>query len=75
MEEPLAVGDRVAFKADFCANTGNYAGNLPHARGVIQSISRYNIAMIQWDGEPEDVPPKVHINNLCRVGGPGFSRT
>jgi hypothetical protein len=64
----IQVGDRVAYKASFLRDTGQYTGSVPFARGVVESIKdlgSLKIAQIDW-GDPE-IPSKVNIKNLSKV--------
>ena len=72
---PIEVGDNVAYSASFLRSIAAYAGDIPHARGVVkelQTIGETTLAVIDWNNE--EIPPKVNIANLARVGGPGFAR-
>lgn len=69
----LTVGDKVAYSAAWLRSTGQQTGDVPFARGVIkgfQSIGSTTIAVVDWD---RDMPPKVNVKNLARVGGARFS--
>lgn len=69
----LAVGDRVQFSKQFLQNTGQYTGEMPRARGVIEEIeplgkSGTYLATIDWDQVPDEVPDTVNLVNLSLVG-------
>lgn len=72
---PIKVGDIVAYRADFLRNTGQQTGDMPAARGKVVSLKQLSeettIAEIDW-GNP-DIPSKVNVKNLSRVGQRGFS--
>src|SRR5262245_51484731 len=71
---PIKVGDRVAYSAAFLQNTGQFAGDLPHAKGLVVGLVQLGettLAEIDWD-TPE-IPRRVNVANLCQVGGRGYS--
>jgi len=52
----LVVGDRVKYTAKFCRSIGAYAGDIPHARGVVSYIEKFSdkvnrsqLVQIKWD--------------------------
>ena len=72
----MMIGDRVAYSANFLRSIGAQTGELGQARGTIQAIERLakcgvELAHVKW-GSP-DVPERVNVKNLCRVGGTGFA--
>ena len=72
--QKIRVGDRVAYSAAFLQSTGQYAGDVPHARGEVKALitlGEATLAEIEWD--KPDLPRRVNIANLCHVGGRGFS--
>lgn len=70
----IKEGDKVAYKASFLRSTGQYTGDIPHARGVVESIKDYGgiqLAIINW-GDPE-IPSKVNVKNLSKVTQRGIA--
>lgn len=69
VKNQFKIGDRVQYAADFLRATGQLAGDIPHARGRIISLSpvskALDVALIQWDRP--DIPAKVLSSNLERV--------
>jgi hypothetical protein len=63
----LNAGDRVAFKASFCRNTGRYTGFIPFARGTITEIEG-PLAYIEFEGNHSGGPctMDVLLSNLVR---------
>lgn len=64
----IEVGDKVAYKASFLRSTGQYTGDIPHARGVvteIKSLGEMTLATVDW-GNP-NIPPRVNTANLSKV--------
>lgn len=73
----LAIGDHVAYSADFLRSICCYTGDIPAARGIITALkplgTRVTIATVEWDRE--DIPAKVITTNIAKVGSLGFSAT
>lgn len=47
----IAVGDRVALKASFLRNTGQFAGETPHLRGEVielKPLGDNTLATVKW---------------------------
>lgn len=69
--QPIRVGDRVAYSAAFLRNIGEVTGDMPQARGVVTELVAIGadtlLAIISWDGQPEDIPERVNVRNLSRV--------
>lgn len=74
--QPLKVGDRVQYSAEFCRNTGQCTGATPFARGTIIELQNLGecvgnrvcyamLATITWDN-PDDLPDTVNVKNLER---------
>jgi hypothetical protein len=66
---PLAVGDKVAYSADFLRSVGAYTGPLGTARGTITALepfSRGAIMLATVDWHNPEIPPKVNVKNLQR---------
>lgn len=64
----MNAGQRVKYSTQWLKSIGCYTGELPFARGTIDSIQsvgqRLKLATIVWDGIQNDVPNKVNIVNL-----------
>jgi hypothetical protein len=72
--QKIKVGDRVAYSAAFLRSTGQYAGDVPHAKGEVRalvSLGETTLAEIEWD--KPGLPGRVNVANLCHVGGRGYS--
>jgi hypothetical protein len=71
---PLAVGDRVQYKAEWLRSTGSYTGPLGFAKGVVTKIDNYGkkfaIATIDWGDD--EIPPRVNVGNLKRIKDTGL---
>jgi len=75
MGTKLNVGDKVSYSATFLRSIGVYTGPMPFARGTIEKIDDFGnvaLAMVNWDDE--EIPPRVNIKNLVKVGSPQFQR-
>lgn len=72
---PIKVGDRVAYSAAWLRSTGQFAGDICHAKGIVTALESVGpditLAVIDW-GNP-DIPAKVNVRNLALVGGRGYS--
>ena len=72
---PIAIGDKVAYSAAWLRFTGQMAGDIGHARGVVTGLKVLSedvvLAVIEWN--LPDIPEKVNVKNLSRVGERGFS--
>jgi hypothetical protein len=71
----FAIGDHVAYSANFLRSISCYTGDMPHGRGTIVKltpIGRLTLATIEWD---RDLPDTVITANLAKVGSAGFSAT
>jgi hypothetical protein len=65
---PIQVGDKVCYSKRFLQSTGQYTGDIPFARGVVQELIPFGetmLAVIDW-GDP-NIPKRVNIANLTRV--------
>lgn len=72
--QKINVGDRVAYCAAFLRSTGQYAGDVPHAKGEVKALvplGETTLAEIEWDHP--DLPTRVNVANLCLVVGRGYS--
>ncbi len=70
----IQVGDRVAYKASFLRSTGQYTGDIPHARGIVTDIKPFGdnaLATIDWKND--EIPPKVLLSNLSKVTERGIA--
>lgn len=73
--QPIKVGDEVAYSRQFLKSIGAYTGDMPQAKGkvtALKSISKeVTLAEIAWEGDA-DLPQRVNVKNLCKVGGIGY---
>jgi hypothetical protein len=68
------VGDTVRYSSTWLRNTGQFTGDICHAKGKVIALSGtkdYTIATIEWD--KPDLPEKVNVANLERVRQRGHS--
>ena len=74
MRGSISVGDKVAYSRAFLRSIACYTGPLPFARGVVKKIVKYSdsfiLATIDWGSD--DVPVRINVANLCKVGSVGF---
>ena len=66
----IKVGDRVAVSARHLRDTGQFTGSICFARGTVtelKPLGDLTIAVVAWDGSPEDVPDRMGAHNLVRV--------
>jgi hypothetical protein len=72
--QPIQVGDTVAYSKAFLQNTGQYTGDVPHARGKVTALvplgKEITLAEIDW-GNP-DLPGRVNVKSLTTVEGIAF---
>ena len=71
----IKIGDKVAYSAAWLRSTGQMAGDIGHARGVVTDLDvtpDYTIATVDWGGDPE-VPTRINVRSLARIGERGFS--
>jgi hypothetical protein len=65
----MQVNDRVAFSKQWLRSTGQYAGDIAHARGeIIELITLGHgtvLAVVAWN--KSDIPAKVNTKNLITV--------
>lgn len=74
-KDNIALGDRIAYSADFLRSIGCYAGDMPAGRGIVKSLKQIGsmtLAHIEWEGDAE-LPQTINVNNIAKVGGRGFS--
>lgn len=72
--QPIKAGDKVAYSAAWLRSTGQYAGDIAHAKGIVTDLvplGETTLAVVDW-GNP-DIPEKVNVRNLAVVGGRGYS--
>lgn len=71
----IQAGDTVAYSANFIKFVGSHDKSLADARGQVVSIKEYGdnlkIAKIEWN-KGIDLPEKVAVKNLAKVGTPAF---
>ncbi len=70
----MKTGDTVAYSANFLRSIGVYTGPIPQARGVIVEIESHGtlqLARIDWGAH--DMPERVLLSNLAKVGTPAMS--
>jgi hypothetical protein len=72
----IAIGDHVAYSATWLHSTGQFTGDLPHARGVVTELKVLSpdvtLATVDWGGNPE-IPTRINVKNLARIGERGIS--
>lgn len=61
MSTPLKLGDRVAYRAQFLRNIGDYSHARASIRGTLAAEGDW-LATVVWDGDA--TPRHVHIGNL-----------
>lgn len=65
----LTLGDTVAHSAEWLHSTGQMTGPMPFARGTIKSLiplGQTMLAEIDWNDD--DIPRRVNVRNLAKVG-------
>lgn len=68
-DQSIKPGDRVAYSAQFLRSIGAYTGDLPHARGVVESVQvlgNCQLVTVRWDDT--ELPGRVLACNLAKVG-------
>ncbi|MDA7980151.1 MAG: hypothetical protein MPJ50_15400 [Pirellulales bacterium] len=67
--QPVQVGDTVGYSKAFLQSTGQYAGDIPFARGKVTALhpvgSETVLAEIEWDRP--NIPTRVNVKNLSTV--------
>ena len=70
MKQKLKINDKVGYSSRWLKSCGIYTGNLPRAKGIITGIQflgkELQIATVSWD--LPDVPTKINVKNLARIG-------
>jgi hypothetical protein len=76
MHTIFRAGDRVQYARQWLRSTGQLAGDIPHAKGRIISLSPVSngldIATIEWDRP--GLSAKVLTSNLVRMDRKQFER-
>lgn len=67
--EALKVGDMVKYKRTFLKGVFSITDPAWFARGRIVSINGY-VATVWWHNQEDEIPPKVHINNITHADDP-----
>lgn len=70
------VGQKVAFKASWLRNTGQYTGAAPFARGIIKALKTSGdttIATVDWGAARDEVMEKVNVGILSKVTAKGIA--
>ena len=67
------VGDKVAYSAQSLRSTGQYTGDVPHARGVVKSLKKIGrsedaVVLVEVDWGDAELPQRVAAANLAHVG-------
>jgi len=69
--QAIQVGDTVAYSKAFLQSTGQYTGDVPHARGKVTALKELGkevtLAEIEWD--KPDLPARVNVKNLTTARG------
>ncbi|APW58626.1 hypothetical protein [Paludisphaera borealis] len=69
--QAIQVGDTVAYSKAFLQSTGQYTGDVPHARGKVTALQTLGkdvtLAEIEWD--KPDLPGRVNVKNLTTARG------
>jgi hypothetical protein len=69
--QKIQVGDTVAYSKEFLRSTGQYTGDVPHARGQVTALislgNDVTLAEIAWD--TPDLPNRVNVRNLTTTRG------
>lgn len=63
------IGDKVAYDAAFCRNTGQQTGPIPFARGIVtglQKLGERTLVIVDWglSDDAENIPTKIIDTNL-----------
>lgn len=73
-DEPIKVGDAVAYSKQFLRSISCFTGDLPFARGRVTALiplgTEITLAEIDW-GQP-DIPTRVNVKNLVEVSHIAF---
>ena len=69
--QKIEVGDTVAYSKTFLQSTGQYTGDVPHARGKVTALvpvgKEITLAEIEWD--TPGLPDRVNVKNLTTKKG------
>jgi hypothetical protein len=73
--DQLTVGDIVAYSKAFLQSIGAYTGDMPQAKGKLTGLVPVGreliLAEVSWDRA--ELPSRVNIKSLCRVGSRAYS--
>jgi len=64
----IKIGDRVQYSVKWLRSTGQYTGDIAHAKGIVRKITplgQKSLATVAWGNE--NVPPTVLIDNLTKL--------
>jgi hypothetical protein len=69
----IEVGDKAAYSAKWLRSTGQIAGDIGHARGVVMEIKAHTktfvLATVDWG--TDEFPNKILLVNLAKIGPNG----
>ena len=71
----IEVGDTVQYSRDWLRSTGQYTGDIPFAKGKVielKPLGDITLAIIDWNDR--EIPSKVNVKNLSKVGTPEIER-
>src|SRR5439155_6690744 len=67
----IQVGDRVQYAASFLRSIGAYTGPMGHATGTVTAlvpVGSTTLAEIAWDRNRDELPERVNVKNLKKIG-------
>lgn len=67
--QAIKIGDRVGYSHAFLQSTGQHTGPVPFAKGTVTDLVPFGsatLAIVDWD--TPDIPDRVNVANLARVG-------
>jgi hypothetical protein len=65
----ISVGDKVRYSPAFLRSTGQYTGDIPHARGTVVALKLFgNVTLATIDWANPEIPAKVLTSNLEKAG-------
>lgn len=69
--QAIQVGDTVAYSRKFLQSTGQYTGDIPHARGTVTALIPLgkDVTLAEIDWKNPEIPTRVHVANLTTVQG------
>jgi hypothetical protein len=67
--QPVQIGDKVAYSKAFLQGTGQYAGDVPHARGKVAGLKQLGteLTIADNEGDRPGLPDRVNVKNLTTV--------